>query len=179
MGDNLKHISKFMSLVLRHNPTTIGLRLDESGWADVHELLHKMNAKGLELNTEILETIVEKNDKKRFAFNADHSKIRASQGHSLEVNLDIPAAVPPDILYHVTTERFLESILTEGLKKRSRQHVHLSATIDTATSVGARRGKPIILLINAKAMFHAGWVFYLSENKVWLTDAVPPQYISS
>ncbi len=167
-----------MSLVLRHKPEEIGLMLDEQGWANVNELIAKMNIKGVSVDKIIINTIVETNDKKRFAFNEDKTKIRASQGHSIEVELSLPETIPPDILYHGTTEKYLDSIFKTGLQKRNRQHVHLSATIETAKAVGSRHGKPAILIVNAKAMLDDGLKFYLAENKVWLTDAVPLEYIS-
>lgn len=167
-----------MSLVLRHKPDEIGLEMDDQGWVKVDELIIKMNQNGLRVDKDIINTVVETNDKKRFAFNTDKSLIRASQGHSIEVDLDLPVAVPPNILYHGTTSRFLDSILRTGLQKQNRQHVHLSVTIETAQAVGSRHGKPVILTINAKAMHEAGFKFYLSENKVWLTETVPVEYIS-
>lgn len=167
-----------MSLVLRHKPDEIGLEMDEQGWVKVDELIIKMNQNGLRVDKDIINTVVETNDKKRFAFNTDKSLIRASQGHSIEVDLDLPVAVPPNILYHGTTSKFLDSILRTGLQKQNRQHVHLSVTIETAQAVGSRHGKPVILTINAKAMHKAGFKFYLSENKVWLTETVPVEYIS-
>lgn len=179
MKDQLKHISKFMSLVLRHRPEEIGLQLDENGWANVQELIEKMNAKGAAATVEIINTVVETNDKKRFAFNEDKTMIRANQGHSIEVELNLTEQIPPDVLYHGTATKFLESILETGLQKQSRQHVHLSTTIETAKSVGGRHGKPVILTIDAKAMHGAGYKFFISENNVWLTDAVPVQYITS
>ena len=136
-----------------------------------------MNAKGINVNAEIINIVAETNGKKRFAFNSDKTMIRASQGHSIEVELNLPEAIPPAILYHGTTARFLESILANGLQKQNRQHVHLSETPETATAVGSRHGKPVILKINAKEMHDGGLRFYLSENKVWLTDSVPAQYI--
>lgn len=178
MKGQLKNISKFMSLVLRHKPEEIGLQLDENGWGRVDELISKMNVKGIIVDRDIINTVVATNDKKRFAFNADKTLIRASQGHSIEVELNLPEAVPPDILYHGTTEKYLENIFKEGLKSQSRQYVHLSITIETAKSVGSRHGKPVILSINARAMHQAGFKFYLSENKVWLTDSVPAEYIT-
>jgi putative RNA 2'-phosphotransferase len=178
MGDQLKHISKFMSLVLRHKPEEIGLQLDEQGWANVNELIARMNANGFDVNTGIINEVVVTNDKKRFAFNDDKTLVRASQGHSIGVDLNLQEMIPPDILYHGTTFKYLESILKNGLKSQSRQHVHLSETIETAKAVGGRHGKPVILLINARSMHEAGLKFYLSENKVWLADAVPAEYIS-
>jgi len=178
MSQQLKHISKFISLVLRHNPAEIDLQLDEHGWAGVQELIEKMNKKGIRISKEVLDTVVETNDKKRFAFNHDKTMIRASQGHSIEVELNLPETVPPDILYHGTTDRFLPGIISNGLQKQKRQHVHLSATIETAISVGSRHGKPVILTVNAKAMHEAGFKFYLSDNKVWLADEVPSIFIT-
>lgn len=178
MSTQLKHISKFMSLVLRHKPEEIDLQVNENGWANVEELIEKINAKGIKVDKGTIDEVVATNDKKRFAFNDDKTMIRASQGHSIEVELDLPVTIPPDILYHGTATRFLESILTEGLQKQSRQHIHLSATIEAAIVVGSRHGKPVILTINAKAMQDAGCKFYLSANGVWLTDVVPVQYIS-
>jgi len=178
MGDQLKHISKFMSLVLRHKPEEIGLQLDEQGWANVKELIDKMNANGFDVNAAIINEVVATNDKKRFAFSGDKALIRANQGHSIEVDLNLQEMRPPDILYHGTTHKYLESILKDGLKSQRRQHVHLSASIEIAKAVGGRHGKPVVLLINAKSMYEAGLRFYLSENKVWLADAIPPEYIS-
>lgn len=176
--EQLKHISKLMSLVLRHKPEAIGLQLDENGWASVQELIQKINENGNRVNFDIINTVVDTNDKKRFSFNADKTMIRANQGHSLEVELNLKAVIPPDTLYHGTTERFVDSILKEGLKKQQRQHVHLSIDITTAKSVGSRHGKPVILNINAKAMTAAGFLFYLSDNGVWLADSVPVEYIT-
>jgi putative RNA 2'-phosphotransferase len=178
MEQQLKHISKFMSLVLRHKPETIGLQLDENGWVSVAELIEKLNAKGTTVNIDIINTVVDTNDKKRFAFNEDKTMIRANQGHSIEVELNLKAVTPPDVLYHGTASRFVESILKEGLQKQQRQQVHLSLLQETATAVGSRHGKPVILNINAKAMTEAGFVFYLSDNGVWLVDSVPVEYIT-
>ncbi len=178
MEQQLKHISKLISLVLRHKPETIGLQLDENGWADVQELIEKINESGTAVNEATINLVVETNDKKRFAFNEDKTRIRANQGHSIEVELNLKAVQPPDILYHGTTERFLDSILKTGLTKQQRQHVHLSELITTAKAVGSRHGKPVIVNINAKAMATAGCLFYLSDNNVWLVDSVPVEYIT-
>jgi putative RNA 2'-phosphotransferase len=177
MEKNLKSTSKFLSLVLRHKPEEIGLVLDENGWASVDELIEKINAKGNKIDIDLLNEIVETNDKKRFAFNDDKTKIRASQGHSIEI--DLQPSLPPDVLYHGTASRFVESILKEGLTKQQRQHVHLSEKLETATAVGARHGKPTILIIDAKQMHEDGFLFYKSENNVWLTDCVGVKYIIS
>ena len=173
----LKNISKFMSLVLRHKPEEISLVIDNEGWARVDELIYKMNQKGIVVNFQTIDEVVQTNDKKRFAFNEDKTLIRASQGHSIEIKLNLPAVTPPDILYHGTAEKYLDSILRTGLHKQSRQHVHLSATVETAKAVGSRHGKPVILIVNANAMNMDGLKFYLSENNVWLTDAVPVEYL--
>jgi putative RNA 2'-phosphotransferase len=178
MEKNLKSTSKFLSLVLRHKPAQIGLVLDENGWASVSELLEKINAQGNNVDIDLLNEIVDTNDKKRFAFNDDKTKIRASQGHSIEIDLDLEPSLPPDTLYHGTATRFVESILKVGLKKQQRQHVHLSEKLETATAVGARHGKPTILIVDAKQMHEDGFVFYKSENNVWLTDNVEVKYIS-
>lgn len=172
-----KSVSKFLSLVLRHSPETIELKLDENGWADVNELIEKCTKKGNRLDVELLDYVVENNDKKRFAFNEDKTKIRASQGHSISVELDLPETEPSEYLYHGTVAKFMESIKKEGLKKMSRQHVHLSKDKETAVKVGRRRGVPQILTVRSGAMFRDGFKFYLSENNVWLTDEVPSKYI--
>jgi putative RNA 2'-phosphotransferase len=178
MENNLKTTSKFLSLVLRHKPAQIGLLLDENGWASTDELIEKVNAKGNSLDIDLLNEIVETNDKKRFAFNEDKTKIRASQGHSIEIDLNIQPILPPDVLYHGTATRFVESIMQQGLQKQQRQHVHLSEKLETATAVGARHGKPVILIVGAKQMHEDGFLFYKSENNVWLTDNVEVEYIS-
>ncbi|CAM4001699.1 RNA 2'-phosphotransferase [Flavobacterium branchiophilum] len=172
-----KNTSKFLSLVLRHAPETIDLALDENGWANVAELIEKCNKNHNKIDFDNLVTIVETNDKKRFAFNEDQTKIRANQGHSIEVDLNLKEVTPPDILYHGTVASALSEIKEFGLKKMSRQHVHLSKDIETAIKVGARRGKPIILEIDSKRMKDENFIFYVSENGVWLTDAVPSQFI--
>ena|SRR6218665_1651666 len=178
MNENIaKSVSKFLSLVLRHSPEKIGLKLDENGWADVNELIAKCTKKGNRLDAELLDYVVENNDKKRFAYNEDKTKIRASQGHSISVELNLAETEPSEYLYHGTVGKFMESIQKEGLKKMSRQHVHLSKDKETATKVGSRRGIPQILTVRSGAMFRDGFKFYLSENNVWLTDEVPAKYI--
>lgn len=178
MPPNLTHHSKFLSLILRHKPAQIGLTLDENGWANVQELIGKAKTAGFSFTPELLNEIAETNNKKRFAFNEDKTRIRASQGHSIEVKLDLQAVEPPEFLYHGTVEKFLPSILKEGLQKMQRQHVHLSKDTETATHVAARRGKPVILKINSARMFSDGCAFFISENNVWLCNEVLPQYIS-
>jgi putative RNA 2'-phosphotransferase len=177
MGKRLQHISKLLSLVLRHQPENLGLTLNENGWANVNELIEKINTKGNNIDFAMLQIVVDTNDKKRFIFNEDKTMIRANQGHSIEVELDLKEVVPPDFLYHGTVLKFLEAIKKDGLKKMSRQHVHLSKEVQTATIVASRRGVPVILTVNAMVMHTEGFKFYLSENGVWLTDEVPSKYI--
>lgn len=172
-----KHVSKFLSLILRHKPETVGMELDENGWADVAELMTKMAQHQCVFTKEELEEVVATNDKKRFAFNETHTRIRASQGHSVNIDLSLQESEPPEYLYHGTAERFLEVIKREGLMKMSRQHVHLSSDKEMAAKVGGRHGKPVVLRVSSGRMHKDGIPFYLSENNVWLTDTVPVQYI--
>lgn len=175
---NKKQISKFLSLVLRHRPEYISLQLNESGWANINELIEKAITKNITFSSEELAEIVATNDKKRFAFNDDNSMIRANQGHSVKtIDLQLEAVKPPDFLYHGTVEKFLSSIKQTGLQKRSRQHVHLSEDLETATKVGSRRGEAIILIVKSQEMFESGFEFYCSENGVWLTENVPNEFI--
>ena len=171
-------LSQFLSLVLRHKPQKIGLTLDEEGWADVEELLAAMARDGKVINRARLERVVANNDKQRYGFDETGTKIRARQGHSLKVDLKFTAVAAPLVLWHGTVERFLRPILAEGLKPGRRQHVHLSADTETARAVGARRGKPVVLKIDAAAMQAVGHDFFLSDNGVWLTAAVPPEFLS-
>lgn len=173
----LIRLSKFLSLVLRHRPQLIGITLDEQGWTDVPTLLQKANAAGTPLDMETLRFVVENNNKKRFVLDETKARIRAAQGHSVEVALGYSAQEPPEILYHGTAERFLKSILELGLQKRQRHHVHLSHDVETARSVGSRHGRPVILEVRAGAMQNAGFQFFISENGVWLTDEVPAEYL--
>ncbi len=178
MNENdLKRTSKFLSHVLRHRPDKIGIELDSSGWVDINELLEAANRHGKLLTHETLETVVQSNDKQRFSFSEDGSKMRANQGHSVEVELEYEAAEPPTVLYHGTVAKFLNDIRRVGLQKGSRHDVHLSPTLETATAVGSRRGKPIILTIHARKMHEAGFQFFVTPNNVWLTDHVPSDYI--
>ncbi|SEN78553.1 putative RNA 2'-phosphotransferase [Mucilaginibacter gossypiicola] len=170
-------LSKFLSLVLRHQPETIDIKLDEQGWVTVDELLRKAQAHGKNITPDVLNHIVETNTKKRFAFDDTGKKIRASQGHSVDVELGYEPQMPPDVLYHGTGSQSVDAILQSGLEKRSRQHVHLSSDLDTAVKVGQRHGKPVILTVAAGAMHLQGHRFYLSANNVWLTDFVPAGFI--
>jgi putative RNA 2'-phosphotransferase len=172
------HLSKFLSLVLRHKPETIDLSLDENGWADTALLLEKMRMAGKTIDIDILKHIVDTNAKKRFAFNEDMSRIRASQGHSLKIELGYEPQEPTLILYHGTAVQNVKAILEQGLVKGSRHHVHLSTNKETAINVGSRYGKPVLLEVLSGQMYNDGHQFFVSENDVWLTDNVPPKYIS-
>jgi putative RNA 2'-phosphotransferase len=170
-------ISKFLSLILRHAPDEIGLVLDENGWADVGELIAKAAQKGMVFSREDIEEVVVTNDKQRFSYNEDKSRIRANQGHSIDVDLQLQRKEPPVTLYHGTVAKFLGMIEEQGLQKMSRHHVHLSADRLTAEKVASRRGEAIILVIRSEEMRLAGFEFFLSDNGVWLTDHVPVKYI--
>ena len=178
-NDTYKNTSKFLSLVLRHDPGAAGIRLDDHGWADVKELIQGVNDTGRALDLETLKEIVRTNDKKRFSFSEDGTKIRANQGHSIQVDVELKAAVPPDVLYHGTATRFLGSILNakEGLRAGSRLYVHLSKDCETAVKVGMRHGVPAVLKVDARSMVRDGAMFYLSENGVWLAERVPVKYL--
>lgn len=170
-------ISKFLSLILRHQPEVVGLTLEENGWISVEELIRACANYGKPFTLAELKSVVETNDKKRFAFNDDETKIRASQGHSLEVEIEFEKRTPPEILYHGTAEKNVGVIFAEGLKKMSRHHVHLSADTETATKVGMRYGKPVIFQIDTAAMIAEGFEFFVSANGVWLVDNVPPKFL--
>jgi len=175
-----KDISKFISLVLRHKPEVIGIELDDKGFADLDELIKKSNAHrpGLNMTLENVHDVVANNDKKRFVLSEDGKRIKAAQGHSIKVELELKKEVPPFVLYHGTVEKFLPAIRKSGLLKMNRHHVHLSKDLATAMNVGGRRGTPVILTVNARKMYADGYAFYLSENGVWLTESVPPEYIA-
>ena len=172
-----KYHSKFLSLVLRHRPETIGISLDEMGWVDVEVLLVALKKHRHELTSDQLQEIVRSNDKQRFSFNEISTRIRANQGHSLEVELGYEPAEPPSILYHGTPEQFVDSIRKNGLNKQQRHDVHLHTDVNMSLSVGQRRGKPVLLKIEAGRMHTDGFLFYVTPNNVWLTDHVPPDYI--
>ena len=176
-ASQLKEISKFISLILRHKPEAIGITLDEHGWANTDELIRGIN-KTRRFDMAMLEKIVAEDEKKRYSFNEDKSLIRANQGHSVPIDAELEEKEPPEILYHGTTSRFAASIDKQGLKPQSRLYVHLSADTETARKVGARHGKPIIYAVKSQAMRNAGLIFYLSVNGVWLTKSVPPQYLA-
>ncbi len=164
-------------MILRHRPQTIQLELDENGWANVAELISNCSKHQPIFTFKELEEVVATNDKQRFIFNEDKTKIRANQGHSISIDLALQTKTPPIFLYHGTVSKFLNDIKNDGLLKMSRQHLHLSADKETAIKVGSRRGVPIILVVQSAKMHQDGYSFYLSENGVWLTDHVPAIYI--
>lgn len=178
MSKTLVSISKFLSLVLRHRPDIIALTLDDAGWADIEDIIH-LSPPHRALTRALIEQVVEQNDKQRFAISADGKRIRANQGHSVEVALGLQALIPPTLLYHGTAAHSVDAIHREGLRKRGRQHVHLSTDADAAAKVGARHGLPVVLIVRAAAMAAAGHTFSLAHNGVWLTDAVPAEFIGS
>jgi putative RNA 2'-phosphotransferase len=171
-------ISKYLSLVLRHDPAAAHVTLDAEGWVGVDDLLAGAARNGSSFSRAELEEVVQQNEKQRFAFSLDGQRIRANQGHSVSVDLGLTPETPPELLYHGTVDHFLSSIMVRGLDKRSRQYVHLSPDVDTATRVGSRRGQAVILAIAASSMHSDGFRFFCSANGVWLTERVPPQYIS-
>ena len=170
--------SKYLSRHLRHEPARLGLTLEPGGWVQVEDLLRACAAHSFDLTREELEEIVERNDKRRFSFDAAATRIRANQGHSVEIDLGLAPADPPATLYHGTASARLEAIMAEGLRRMGRHHVHLSATAETARRVGARHGKPVVLEVAAGRMAAEGFAFYRAENGVWLTDAVPPGFLT-
>jgi putative RNA 2'-phosphotransferase len=177
---NLVSMGKFLSLVLRHRPELIHVTMDAHGWVDIDELITNANKyKKIHVTKEILAEIVKTNDKQRYVIDPETNKIRANQGHSIAIDLALEPQIPPDELYHGTAVRFLESIMEQGIKPMSRQYVHLSRTVEIAETVGKRHGAPIVLYIDTKAMHKNGRTFYLSENKVWLVDYVPREYITN
>lgn len=178
MTNMIVKISKILSLLLRHKPEKAGIKLDLNGWTEVSMLIKNFSVKFFPIDFNTLQQVVEQDDKQRYAFNNDKTKIRANQGHSITVDLNLEPSVPPEILFHGTVERFVVSIRENGLRKGNRQYVHLSTNMETAVKVGNRRGNPIILKIQAGKMASEGYSFYLSENKVWLTDFVPAEFIN-
>ena len=174
-----KKISKFLSYVLRHHPELIGIDLDDNGWTDVNILLEKANDYGVNFNREILDYVVANNNKKRFAFNETLDQIRASQGHSVSIELGHNSQRPPKELYHGTGVKSVAAIQDQGIQKQSRQHVHLSENFETAIQVGQRHGKPYVFTVLSEDMYNDNFEFYISENGVWLTEFVPSKYLKS
>lgn len=178
MDQNMITVSKFLSKHLRHTPEILGLTLQSGGWVPVDELLAGCQRIGFAITYDELIECVESSDKQRFSVDDTGDLIRANQGHSVEVDLQLESKPPPEVLFHGTVERFLSSILVEGLKKGKRHHVHLSKDIETARKVGARRGQPVILIVDAAKMHAEGFEFLESTNGVWLTDTVPPLFLT-
>ena len=177
-GRSGKSTSRFIPLILRHKPRVIGITLDEHGWADVKELVDGVNrSEGHYLDQEILEEIVRTDEKQRYSFNEDHTLIRANQGHSIPVDVELEKRIPPDILWHGTGEKYVTSIKEHGLLPKTRLYVHLSSDIETAKKVGSRHGKPVVFCVDCRQMEQDGYEFYLSANRVWLTKEVPAAYL--
>jgi putative RNA 2'-phosphotransferase len=170
-------VSKYLAKHLRHQPERLGIRPDEAGWVEVDELLAACARHRFPITRAELDHVVAANDKQRFALDPGRRRIRANQGHTIEVDLDLPVATPPDVLFHGTTERFLDDIRRDGLRPMGRHDVHLSADERTARRVGARRGRPVVLTVDAAAMVAAGHTFRTSANHVWLVSAVPPEFL--
>lgn len=177
--DDRRHIriSKYLSKHLRHQPERLGLELAPGGWVDVDRLLTACAQHGFPLSWAELQSVVAASDKQRFCFDERGTRIRANQGHSVEVDLALEPAIPPDVLYHGTGHGTAEVIVKTGIQKMARHHVHLSRDMSTATTVGARHGRPVVFEVDAAAMHRDGHIFYLSANGVWLVDAVPPHYL--
>ncbi|MDF2435110.1 MAG: putative 2-phosphotransferase [Mucilaginibacter sp.] len=175
--ERLVHVSKFLSKHLRHQPERLGLVLAPGGWVPVTDLLTACARAGLPVSPDELEEVVRTNSKQRFSFDATGTLIRANQGHSVEVDLQLAPRVPPDVLYHGTGERSVQAIQERGILKMSRQHLHLSSDVATARSVGARHGRPVVFAIHSAAMVRDGHLFYLSDNGVWLVEHVPCGYL--
>lgn len=173
---SLTDTSRYMSLILRHKPETIGISLDEHGWANVDELITGI-AKTHEFNMDILEEIVRTDNKQRYSFNADKTLIRANQGHSISVDVELDEVQPPEELWHGTGEKYVNSIDAQGLIPKSRLYVHLSKDEDTAVKVGQRHGRPVLYIVKSGEMYREGYKFYLSKNGVWLTKEVPVKYL--
>jgi putative RNA 2'-phosphotransferase len=174
---SVRRISKFLSLVLRHQPDKIGIQLDAAGWVEIEVLLEALRRSGQKISRDLLEHVVRTNDKQRFTIDESGQRIRATQGHSVDVELGYEPADPPAILIHGTPETAVSAIRESGLQKMKRHHVHLHCDSSTASAVGARRGQPVLLKVRAQEMVKEGFVFYVTANQVWLTDHVPPRFI--
>ena len=170
---NLTETSKFISVILRHKPETIGIALDEHGWANVDELLN-----GTKIDMATLEQIVNTDNKQRYSFNENKTLIRANQGHSIPVDVELEETQPPEVLWHGTAKKYEYSIYNSGLIPKSRLYVHLSSDEENAVNVGARHGEVLLFRVDAKALYQDGYKFYLSKNGVWLTKHVPREYLS-
>lgn len=177
MGKNCTKISKYISLILRHKPEVIGIELDRNGWCDIDALIEGINKSGELITRDILESIVINDDKQRYSIDNEKNRIRANQGYSISVDIELELRVPPTVLYHGTVGKFISSIKEQGLVKGQRQYVHLSQYSKTAVTVGKRRGIPIILEIDSKRIHEDDYKFYISSNNVWLCDHIPRAYI--
>lgn len=178
MDKALKSKSKFLSLILRHEPERAGVVLDESGWTSVDALLEGCSRAGTPISRSELDAVIRTNEKQRFALSEDGLRIRANQGHSVEVELGYTPQLPPAILYHGTARQFVTSIRQHGLLKQGRHHVHLSESIESTMQVGQRRGVPVLITIKAREMAADGYPFFKTPNGVWLTETVPTQYLT-
>ena len=176
-NSQLVKISRYLSKHLRHQPDRLGIKILPAGWVAVEKLLAACKKNAFPISWVQLEEVVAKNDKQRFSFDSTGTLIRANQGHSIEVDLQLEPTTPPEVLYHGTGAGAVSAIMQTGLCKMSRHHVHLSTDIATSRTVGARHGKPIVFAVDAAAMHQAGYVFYCSDNGVWLVDSVPPEYL--
>ena len=171
------NISRYIALLLRHHAEKAGLCLDEHGWVEVEALIQGVRRRYPEFNRAVLDEIVARDSKQRYAYNQNKTCIRANQGHSIPVDVELKQALPPTILYHGTGEKYVESIQKVGLIPKSRLYVHLSTDIQTAIQVGKRHGQPVVYQIDTQQMIHDGFIFYISANHIWLTKAVPVQYL--
>lgn len=176
---NLTKVSKFISLILRHKPEEIGITLDKHGWAKVSELIKGVSKNYPGFSMDILEEIVRTDEKQRYSFNDNHTLIRANQGHSIPVDVELKALVPPEYLYHGSGWKYYNSIVDQGLIAKSRLYVHLSEDIDTAYITGKRHGDPVVFRIRSGEMYGDGFEFYKSVNNVWLTEKVPVDYLEA
>ena len=174
---NLTNLSRYLSLILRHKPEAIDITLDEHGWANVHDLIDGIAKNNPGFDMDVLEEIVCTDNKQRYSFNPGKTLIRANQGHSIPVDVELPEMEPPELLFHGTGEKYVSSILQQGLIPKSRLYVHLSKDIDTAVKVGKRHGKEVIFQVATGQMYRDGYKFYLSVNGVWLTKEVPVKYL--
>jgi len=177
MDESLVRTSRFLSYVLRHDPASVGLRLDYRGWARTEDLIRCAGSTGVVLSEETLRTIIRESDKPRFSLSDDGARIRANYGHSVSVVPELEAAGPPPVLYHGTATRFVASIREEGLTPRGRRHVHLSTDRETAIDVGGRHGRPVVLTVDTRGMREAGAEFLRGPGGLWLTEHVPPEYL--
>ncbi|MFB5652563.1 RNA 2'-phosphotransferase [Leptospira wolffii] len=178
MNDELTKISKHISYVLRHNPDSIGLKLDSHGWADVKELISKSEDHGIYCSIETIHRILVQSKKSRFELSSNGKRIKAKHGHSIQVEIGLLPNFPPSILYHGTTLKNIESIKENGILRMSRVYVHLSTNPIEARKIGERHGKPLVFAIKAQEMHRNGYEFYISDNNIWLTKVVPKEFIS-